>query len=130
MLTVVPAAGHGRCRRPARLVGRGGKRRAPAYADSFFVQLSASQPTLPVGGMTTLTAITGTDVGPTPWYIDIYARPPAPCCVPAAPGQLRGHRQPGRSHHAQVLRLRRWTEPDPPPARYPGHLERVVCDLD
>jgi len=44
----------------------------PAFADSFFVQLAASPPTLPVGGTTTLTAATGTDVGPTPWYIDIF----------------------------------------------------------
>lgn len=45
---------------------------APALADSFFVELSASPPTLPVDQSTTLTATTGTDVGPTPWFIDIY----------------------------------------------------------
>lgn len=45
---------------------------APALADSFFVQLSASPSTLAVGGTTTLTAVTGSDVGPTPWFIDIF----------------------------------------------------------
>jgi hypothetical protein len=45
---------------------------APASADSFFVELSASPPSLAVNQPTTLTATTGTDVGPTPWYIDIY----------------------------------------------------------
>jgi hypothetical protein len=45
---------------------------APASADSFFVELSASPPSLPVSQSTTLTATTGSDVGPTPWYIDIY----------------------------------------------------------
>lgn len=45
---------------------------APALADSFFVQLSASPTTLAVGGTTTLTAVTGMDVGPTPWFIDIF----------------------------------------------------------
>ena len=44
----------------------------PARADTFFVELSASPPTLPVDQSTTLTATTGADVGPTPWYIDIY----------------------------------------------------------
>jgi len=44
----------------------------PALADSFFVELTASQPTVPVSQPTTLTATTGADVGPTPWYIDIY----------------------------------------------------------
>ena len=44
----------------------------PARADTFFVELSASPPSLAVNQSTTLTATTGTDVGPTPWYIDIY----------------------------------------------------------
>jgi hypothetical protein len=44
----------------------------PALADSFFVELAASPTTLPVGGTTTLTATTGADVGPTPWFIDIF----------------------------------------------------------
>lgn len=44
----------------------------PARADTFFVELAASPPSLAVNQSTTLTATTGTDVGPTPWYIDIY----------------------------------------------------------
>ena len=36
------------------------------------VVLSASPTTLPVGAATTLTATTNVDVGPTPYYIDIY----------------------------------------------------------
>ena len=88
--TVPPAAGHGRRRFPG-LVGRGGRllavlatsgllalsavvagAAAPARADTFFVELSASPPTLPVGQSATLTATAGADVGPTPWFIDIY----------------------------------------------------------
>ena len=45
---------------------------APARADSFFVELTASPPTVAVSQSATLTATTGADVGPTPWYIDIY----------------------------------------------------------
>lgn len=45
---------------------------APALADSFFVSLKAGTTTLPLGGSTTLTATTGMDVGPTPWFIDIF----------------------------------------------------------
>ena len=45
---------------------------APALAASFFVQLSASPSTLAVGGTTTLTATTSSDVGPTRWFIDIF----------------------------------------------------------
>lgn len=44
----------------------------PARADTFFVELSASPPTVAVNQSSTLTATTGVDVGPTPWYIDIY----------------------------------------------------------
>jgi len=47
---------------------------APALADnnSYFVELSASPPTVPVSTYSTLSATTSSDVGPTPWYIDIY----------------------------------------------------------
>jgi hypothetical protein len=44
----------------------------PALADSFFVELAASPSAVAVGGTTTLTATTGADVGPTPWFIDIF----------------------------------------------------------
>jgi len=46
----------------------------PARADtgSFFVELDASAPTVAVGHSSTLTATTGVNVGPTPWFIDIY----------------------------------------------------------
>jgi hypothetical protein len=46
----------------------------PARADtgSFFVELDASAPTVAVGQPSTLTATTGVNVGPTPWFIDIY----------------------------------------------------------
>jgi len=46
----------------------------PALADnnSFFVELAASPPTVAVGAYSTLTATTSSNVGPTPWFIDIY----------------------------------------------------------
>jgi hypothetical protein len=41
--------------------------RAQLPLERFFIELSASSTTLAVGGTTTLTATTGTNVGPTRW---------------------------------------------------------------
>jgi hypothetical protein len=45
---------------------------APAQADVYNVSLSASATSVPVGSTVTLTAYTSTDVGPTPYYIEIF----------------------------------------------------------
>ncbi len=58
------------CRHPRRIPWQAP--RYPPARSGFFVELSASPTTLAVGGTTTLTATTGTDVGPTPCFIDIY----------------------------------------------------------
>jgi hypothetical protein len=44
----------------------------PAGASTFFVTLSASPTTLAPGQATTLTATSNTDVGPTPYWIEIF----------------------------------------------------------
>jgi hypothetical protein len=45
---------------------------ASASASTFTVTLTASPTTLPVGQATTLTATANMDVGPTPYFIEIY----------------------------------------------------------
>jgi len=45
---------------------------APAQADVYNVSLYASSTSVPVGTTVTLTAYSNTDVGPTPYWIEIY----------------------------------------------------------